>query len=310
MRGRARTGRSCRSIAPSSAMRTPLNRLTQGWTSLRPRPNLATPSRQRSRALGWAPWLAPSPYLRGVGRRVGGAAEGVVRGGRVLEEAGQHPAHVRQQQPAGPQIAVHCTFKVSAIFSRSTGSLGVEHQQRDAGVALQVGQPQARAALQLPCRRSRRRRWSRPTARPRLRRRPAGRPRRWPARWAWPRPAARPWRGRARGRRRDRRCIDAVIGLVSGLAGRGRLLAAAVGVQGRQQGGGGHQLDLLHAADLAQLVAQPLQPLGRPLHQQHLQRLVVLQEHVLGGDHLLEDRSAGSGPGRGARARFRPGRSG
>ena len=44
----------------------------------------------------------------------------------------------------------------------------------------------------------------------------------------------------------------------------------------------------MHAADLAQAVAEFGKALGWALHQEHLQALIVLKEDVLGGDDLLE----------------------
>jgi hypothetical protein len=76
-----------------------------------------------------------------------------------------------------------------------------------------------------------------------------------------------------------------------------RPLVFAMRMQGRQQGGGGDQLDLLDAAHLAQVVAQLLQALERPLDQQNLHGLVVFQEDVLGRDHLFHIAKLGLGQG-------------
>jgi len=52
--------------------------------------------------------------------------------------------------------------------------------------------------------------------------------------------------------------------------------------------GGGDQLELLDAAHAPNGIAQFLQPHRGALHQQDLERLVVLEEDVLRGDHFLE----------------------
>ncbi len=59
-------------------------------------------------------------------------------------------------------------------------------------------------------------------------------------------------------------------------------------VERREQGGGGHELELVYAADAAQRVAQLLQAHRGALHQQHLERLVVLEEDMLGRDNFLQ----------------------
>ena len=56
----------------------------------------------------------------------------------------------------------------------------------------------------------------------------------------------------------------------------------------RQECRGGEEPELLHAAHLAQCIAKVTQPDCRALHEQYLERLVVLEEDVLRGDHFLE----------------------
>src|ERR1700733_9569324 len=58
----------------------------------------------------------------------------------------------------------------------------------------------------------------------------------------------------------------------------------------RQKSRGRDELDLLHAAELAQVIAQRLQALRGTLYQQDLERLVVLEQHVLRGDDLFDVR--------------------
>src|SRR5690606_5071182 len=103
---------------------------------------------------------------------------------------------------------------------------------------------------------------------------------------ASPRRWCRPWRERARAPPWGRRVPSCDVLSRRSLRG-DRILFAAL-VQRREQRGGGDKLQLVHAADAAQRVTQLLEAEGRPLDQQHLERLVVLEKHVLRGDDLLE----------------------
>ena len=129
--------------------RTPLKKLTLGTMSRRSSPCLASATANRSRALGWSPCTPPLPYFaslrdarstrRTTRRGLPQVSATIDRSTRPMSESSSDPA---------PRYACHCTFTVSATLSRSSGCGGVVHEQVGAGVALEVGEPDHRAARQ------------------------------------------------------------------------------------------------------------------------------------------------------------------
>ena len=153
--------------APSGSTRTPLNRLMFGATSRRAEPVLGQGQGEvvapvGRRAVGGAVAVAG---LVG-GRGVGGAAEGVVAAGGVLDDRRQHPTHVREQQRARrrgrPATAPSPCRPRSA--ARPGGRAGAAARRRRRRRATSVSRSRAPAGQPAPpC--SRRRRRPRPTGR-------------------------------------------------------------------------------------------------------------------------------------------------
>ncbi len=146
-----RYGPGCRCVPPSVPIRTALNQLTHGCTSLRCRPAFAAPSISRSRAFGCVSPVRTIPKLARIGGLVRRAAKCIVRLSVIGHDAHKYPAHVREQQPACLQVAVPLNFDRIGHVQTLDGVFGVEHQHRYAGVAFEIDQAQTRSGCQLSC---------------------------------------------------------------------------------------------------------------------------------------------------------------
>ncbi len=180
---------------------TPLNRLTLGATSRRRATGLGEGQGEVVAPVGARGVRGAVAVAGDVGPRRRRAAQGVVAPRGVVDDGGQHPAHVREQQGARPEVGLplhlHRVGHVEALgWGGRPGGGGGRRRRRRGCRPAAGGRPGAARPT-----RSRRRRRPRPTAPGTGRRRRAGRPPRSAAPSAWPRPGCRPWPGRGRGHR-------------------------------------------------------------------------------------------------------------